>query len=178
MNTIFDLSKPIAIGADHAGFDYKEDLISFLEAKDLAFHDYGTHSKDSVDYPDFAHPVANAVENGEAAFGIFFAAALMVLLLRPISIKGFVRLYAGEKKLQSWQENIIMPISFVFLPALSVKAMLKKWCSFLYTLLLKAAATNAGSKKSLKAADMASLSSIYSFFKIYRALYLSLRIHL
>ena len=70
MNSSFDLSKPIAIGADHAGFDYKEDLISFLEAKDLSFHDYGTHSKDAVDYPDFAHPVANAVESGEAAFGI------------------------------------------------------------------------------------------------------------
>ena len=70
MNALFDLSKPIAIGADHAGFDYKEDLISFLEAKDLAFHDYGTHSKDSVDYADFAHPVANAVENNDAAFGI------------------------------------------------------------------------------------------------------------
>ena len=70
MNSSFDLSKPIAIGADHAGFDYKEDLISFLEAKDLSFHDYGTHSKDSVDYADFAHPVANAVENDDAAFGI------------------------------------------------------------------------------------------------------------
>lgn len=70
MNTPFDLSKPIAIGSDHAGFDYKEDLISFLEGKGLPYHDYGTHSKDSVDYPDYAHPVALAVENGEAAFGI------------------------------------------------------------------------------------------------------------
>ena len=70
MNSPFNLSKPIAIGSDHAGFDYKEDLISFLEGKGLPFHDYGTHSKDSVDYPDFAHPVALAVEKGEAAFGI------------------------------------------------------------------------------------------------------------
>ena len=70
MNSPFDLSKPIAIGSDHAGYDYKEDLISFLEAKNLAFTDYGTHSKDSVDYPDFAHPVANAVEKKEASFGI------------------------------------------------------------------------------------------------------------
>jgi ribose 5-phosphate isomerase B len=68
--TPFNLSKPIAIGSDHAGYEYKEDLISFLEAKDLAFHDYGTHSRDAVDYPDFAHPVADAVEKGEAAFGI------------------------------------------------------------------------------------------------------------
>jgi ribose 5-phosphate isomerase B len=70
MHSDFDLSKPIAIGSDHAGFDYKEDLISFLEGKGLPFKDLGTHNKDSVDYPDFAHPVAEAVENGEASFGI------------------------------------------------------------------------------------------------------------
>jgi len=70
MNTPFDLSKPVAIGSDHAGFACKEDLISFLEAKGLTYHDYGTHSTDSVDYPDFAHPVSEAVEKGEASFGI------------------------------------------------------------------------------------------------------------
>jgi ribose 5-phosphate isomerase B len=70
MHSPFDLHKPIVIGSDHAGYDYKEDLISFLEGKGFPFKDVGTHSKDSVDYPDFAHPVASAVENGEAAFGI------------------------------------------------------------------------------------------------------------
>ena len=70
MNSPFDLSKPIAIGSDHAGYDYKEDLISFLEAKNLSFTDYGTHNKDSADYPDYAHPVSDAVEKNEAAFGI------------------------------------------------------------------------------------------------------------
>jgi ribose 5-phosphate isomerase B len=70
MHSPFDLSKPIAVGSDHAGFDYKEDLISFLEGKGLAFKDFGTDSKDSVDYPDFAHPVASAVEEGKASFGI------------------------------------------------------------------------------------------------------------
>jgi ribose 5-phosphate isomerase B len=70
MNTPFDLNKPVAIGSDHAGFEYKEDLISFLEAKGLSYHDFGTHSTESVDYPDFAHPVADAVEKGEASFGI------------------------------------------------------------------------------------------------------------
>ena len=66
----FDINKPIAIGSDHAGFDCKEDLISFLEAEKMEFKDFGTYSKDSVDYPDFAHPVALAVEKGEASFGI------------------------------------------------------------------------------------------------------------
>jgi len=70
MNSPFDLSKPVAIGSDHAGYDYKEDLISFLEGKGLPYQDFGTHSKDSVDYPDFAHPVAEAVESGDFSFGI------------------------------------------------------------------------------------------------------------
>jgi ribose 5-phosphate isomerase B len=70
MNSPFDLHKHIAIGSDHAGFDYKEDLISFLEGKGLSFTDFGTHSRESVDYADFAHPVALSVEKGESAFGI------------------------------------------------------------------------------------------------------------
>ncbi len=68
--SLFNLKLPIAIGCDHAGFDYKEDLISFLEGEGLAIKDFGTFSKDSVDYPDFAHPVASAVESGNFAFGI------------------------------------------------------------------------------------------------------------
>jgi ribose 5-phosphate isomerase B len=70
MNSPFNLNKPIAIGSDHAGFDYKEDIISFLEGKGLPFTDFGTGSTDSVDYADFAHPVAKSVENGECSFGI------------------------------------------------------------------------------------------------------------
>lgn len=66
----FNLSLPVAIGCDHAGFAYKEDLESFLEGKGLEYKDFGTFSTDSVDYPDFAHPVAFAVEKGECAFGI------------------------------------------------------------------------------------------------------------
>jgi ribose 5-phosphate isomerase B len=58
----------IAIGADHAGFEYKEALSGFLN--DAELKDFGTHSADSVDYPDFAHPVASAVENGEFDLGI------------------------------------------------------------------------------------------------------------
>lgn len=69
-NTIFNLALPVAIGSDHAGFEYKEEIISFLESKGLQVKDYGTYSKDSVDYPDYAHPVSTAVEREQAAFGI------------------------------------------------------------------------------------------------------------
>src|SRR5882762_9816402 len=58
----------IAIGADHAGFTYKEGLLKTLKVKELK--DFGTHDAGSVDYPDFAHPVASAVEDGEFDFGI------------------------------------------------------------------------------------------------------------
>lgn len=66
----FNLSLPIAIGADHAGFEYKTALVSYLEQKGYTVKDFGTYSLDSVDYPDYAHPVATAVEKGEVAFGI------------------------------------------------------------------------------------------------------------
>jgi ribose 5-phosphate isomerase B len=59
----------IAIGADHAGFEYKELLKAFL-ADSYEVKDFGTHSLNSVDYPDFAHPVASAVESEEFTFGI------------------------------------------------------------------------------------------------------------
>lgn len=70
MSCSFNLNLPVAIGCDHAGFEYKEDIISFLDGKSVSWKDFGTFSTDSVDYPDFAHPVANAVENGTASFGI------------------------------------------------------------------------------------------------------------
>ena len=60
----------IAIGCDHAGFDYKENLKAWLEKNGYTVKDFGTYSKDSVDYPDFAHPVANAVEKNESELGI------------------------------------------------------------------------------------------------------------
>ena len=70
MNFVFDPSKPIAIGCDHAGFEYKEELIQYLQQKGLTVRNFGAYSLDSVDYPDFAHPLADAVEKGECSFGI------------------------------------------------------------------------------------------------------------
>lgn len=68
----FDLSKPIAIGSDHAGFEMKTRIAEHLEAKGLTVVDKGAFDGSSVDYPDFAHPVAEAVESGQAAAGLLF----------------------------------------------------------------------------------------------------------
>jgi ribose 5-phosphate isomerase B len=67
----FDLTKPLAIGGDHAGFEYKAKLINYLrDEKGIALRDFGTYNDASVDYPDFAHPVANAVESNDYEWGI------------------------------------------------------------------------------------------------------------
>ena len=60
----------IALGGDHAGFEYKNELINMLNELGHETKDFGPYSEDSVDYPDFVHPVADSIENGESDFGI------------------------------------------------------------------------------------------------------------
>lgn len=60
----------ISIGNDHAGPDYKKAIVQYLESKGHEVTNYGTDTEASVDYPDFAHPVANDVSEGKADFGI------------------------------------------------------------------------------------------------------------
>lgn len=64
------MKKLIPIGCDHAGFDLKKVVINHLEAKGFEFKDFGCHSTESIDYPDFGHPVADMVENTEDTLGI------------------------------------------------------------------------------------------------------------
>ena len=67
---MFDLSKPVVIGSDHAGYEYKMAIVAWLKGKGYPVIDKGVDENKSVDYPDYAHPVAVSVEKGEAAFGI------------------------------------------------------------------------------------------------------------
>ena len=60
----------IAIGSDHAGFDYKEHLRQKFTQQGFEVTDFGAYGTDSADYPDFAHPVAQSVEDGKTVFGI------------------------------------------------------------------------------------------------------------
>ena len=64
------MKKKIGIASDHAGYDMKEFLVGYLDAKGWEVIDFGTDSEQSVDYPDFAHPLANAIEAGELERGI------------------------------------------------------------------------------------------------------------
>lgn len=60
----------IGIASDHAGYELKEFVKQYLQEKGTEFKDFGTFSTDSCDYPDFAHPLALAVESGECYPGI------------------------------------------------------------------------------------------------------------
>jgi len=70
MTDTFNKQLPIVIGSDHAGFHYKEKIKPWLTQQGWTVEDKGTHSTDSTDYPDYAHPVATMVEEGAAAAGL------------------------------------------------------------------------------------------------------------
>lgn len=65
-----ELPKIVAIGSDHAGYEYKSAIIKFLQEKGVEVKDFGTHGLASVDYPDFVHPVCQFIEEGMCELGI------------------------------------------------------------------------------------------------------------
>ena len=67
---ILQAEKPIALCSDHAGYATKQAVIAYLEQAGIAYKDFGTYSEESCDYPDFAHPCAEAVESGECYPGV------------------------------------------------------------------------------------------------------------
>lgn len=64
------MSKKIAIGGDHAGYAYKQQLIDRLVNAGYEVKDFGPYTDESVDYPDYIHPLCDAVESGEFRLGV------------------------------------------------------------------------------------------------------------
>lgn len=89
----------ISIGCDHAGFQYKEAIKSDLEARGHTVHDFGTHSEDSVDYPDFVHPAAEAVESGKADLGILICGSANGVAMTANKHQGIRAAIAWEEDL-------------------------------------------------------------------------------
>ncbi len=67
---MFDKTKTLAIGCDHAGYQLKEYLKETLTKEGYNIKDFGTYSEESVDYPDYIHPLAESIQNGEIELGI------------------------------------------------------------------------------------------------------------
>lgn len=89
----------IAIGNDHAGFQLKEKLLKHFSEKGVEVQDFGTNSGDSVDYPDFAHPVAIAVEGGQADFGVLICGS-------GNGISMTANKYPGIRAALCWNEEV------------------------------------------------------------------------
>ena len=62
--------KQFGLASDHAGYALKQHVMEFLSAKGISFEDYGTYSEASCDYPDYAHALAKAMEQGDCELGI------------------------------------------------------------------------------------------------------------
>lgn len=94
-----DSFKQIAIGSDHAGFIIKEHIKQHLENSGCLFHDFGTFSEASMDYPDAAHPLAKAVQSGKYKFGILICGS-------GNGVAIVANKYTGIRAAICWNENI------------------------------------------------------------------------
>ena len=70
IDEISTLGKPIGLASDHAGFEMKEVIKQMLTQSEIDYIDFGTHSTASVDYPDYAHKLGEAISNGDLEYGI------------------------------------------------------------------------------------------------------------
>ncbi|HWK98944.1 MAG TPA: ribose 5-phosphate isomerase B [Parapedobacter sp.] len=91
----------IAIGGDHAGFAYKTELLDFLERAGYTVKDFGPQSADSVDYPDFAHPVASAVESGTFDRGVLICGSANGVAITANKHQGIRAAICWEEELAS-----------------------------------------------------------------------------
>ena len=78
----------IAIGSDHGGFEYKQEIVKYLEENNFDYEDVGTYSKESCDYPIIAKKVANKVANGEVNKGILICGTGIGMSITANKIKG------------------------------------------------------------------------------------------
>ena len=82
------MAKPIALAADHGGFELKEAVKAHLEELGLEYIDYGTHSTASVDYPDMALPACDAVVKGECSKALLFCGTGVGISMAANKVKG------------------------------------------------------------------------------------------
>ncbi len=87
---------PLALGADHVGYDLKEAVKAYLTERGVAFHDFGTHSRDRTDYPLFAEAVARAVQAGTAAGGLLICGTGVGMCIAANKLAGIRAVVCSE----------------------------------------------------------------------------------
>ncbi len=121
----------IAIGSDHGGFRLKEEIKNLLEEKNLAYRDFGTHSTDSVDYPDIASSVAGAVVAGECDRGILICGTGIGISIAANKINGIRAalchdVFSAQMSREHNDANILAMGERVIGPGLA-RAIVEKW---------------------------------------------------
>lgn len=111
----------LGIGADHAGYEYKQAIIAHLEEQGYSVKDFGTYGPDSVDYPDYVHPLANEVEAGNLDLGILICGSGNGVCMAANKHQGIRAALVWEKELaelarQHNNANVVcMPARFISL---------------------------------------------------------------
>jgi len=112
----------IALASDHAGYALKQQVQLFLEDNGASVKDFGCFSEESCDYPDFAHPLAEAVEKGEFEFGIVICSTGNGITMTANKHQGIRAALCWEPKLaelarQHNNANVLgLPANFISAP--------------------------------------------------------------
>ena len=93
------MARKIAIGGDHAGFEYKGEIVEFLKDKGFEVKDFGPFSAESCDYPDFVHPLAKAVNDKEFELGIIICGSAN-------GVNMVANKYGGVRSAIAWETEI------------------------------------------------------------------------
>jgi len=121
----------IAIGSDHAGFDLKEKVRTILQDLGHGVIDYGTHNKDSVDYPDFGLKVARAVAGGEVDWGIAICWTGSGMTIAANKVKGIRAVLALNKDMafyaRSHNDANVLTLSGKYTDEKEIRSILTTW---------------------------------------------------
>ncbi len=117
----------IAIGGDHAGFEYKKVVMEMLKIQGVETKDFGPFSLESCDYPDYVHPLAQAVEKGHFDFGVIICGSAN-------GVNMVANKYQGIRSAITWEPEIAMlarthnDANIVAIPARFVSLDIAKEC--------------------------------------------------
>lgn len=133
--------KPIALGADHGGYELKEAIKQHLEERGIAYRDFGTNSTASCDYPDYAAATCGAVTNGSSDFAILCCGTGVGMSMCANKIKGIRACccsepFSAEYTRRHNNANTRVWAAALWAPALPARSLTPFW-----TTNLRAAAT-------------------------------------
>ena len=140
------MTKPIALAADHGGFELKEAVKAHLDELGLEYIDFGTHSTASVDYPDMALPACDAVVSGQCSKALLFCGTGVGISMAANKVKASVPAAARTASAASIPAATTMPTPCAWAAVSSAPASPASWWTSSSTPSSRAAATRSASQ--------------------------------